>query len=94
MKETPPNRPYTSTLIILIGLLLISIPIMMPAFKVEIIAWIDRGEKIPEYSSTTYNLLWLLTYLIGTSVGIIFIGYGAIRVIRMLRKDNHRVHLD
>lgn len=89
-----PNRPFVCTLLILLGLLFITIPIMIPAFKDDIISGLDQTDQIPEYAYSVYHLLWLAAYLIGTSTGVIFIGYGAIRVIRMLRKDTDRVRLD
>ncbi len=92
MKE--PNRPFVIILSILLGLLCISIPIMIPAFKLKIISWIDPNESLSEYAHTTYHLLWLLCYLLGTSIGVILIGFGALRILRLVKKENYRVQLD
>jgi len=89
-----PNRPFVCTLLILLGLLFIVTPIMIPAFKIQILTWIDATGQAPEYSEAGYNLFWLLAYLTGTSTGVILIGYGAIRILRMVKKEKYRVNLD
>ena len=89
-----PNRPYTCIILFLVGLLLIAIPIVIPAFKEPFITWLDPHGVTADYANTTYNLFWLLTYLIGTIIGVILIGNSAIRLIRMCRKRKFRVELD
>lgn len=89
-----PDRPFTCIILILVGFLSISIPILIPAFKIEIMSLLDPKNSIPDYAHAVYNLFWLLIYLIGTSIGVILIGYGLIHILRLCRKKQYRVELD